>query len=179
MHLKDTYFQLFELAEEYHLDPHQLSERYRALQKEVHPDRFAHAGEREQLRAVQYTAYVNEALNTLRSPLKRAQYLLKLRGRELCPEVGGRMDPMFLMQQMELRERLEAAATADDPEVELESLQQQVQQAWEQLVAEFTAMLNDGSESALDTAVATVRKMQFLDKLLHEIELAEDELTDY
>jgi len=179
MQLEQNFFELFDLAVGYHLDPHLLSDRYHALQKEVHPDRFAHASEREQLRAVQYTAHINEALTTLKDPLKRAQYLLKLRGRELCSELGGRIDPLFLMQQMELRERLEAAPAHADPESELEGLQQEVEEHWAQLETEFIQSLAGLTEQDLDEAVARVRKMQFLDKLLHEIEQAEDHLTDY
>ncbi len=179
MRLDQNFFEIFDLPESYNLDLHQLSDRYRALQKEVHPDRYAHAGEREQLRAVQYTAHINEGLETLKSPLKRAQYLLKVRGRELCPESGGRMDPMFLMQQMELRERLESAAAHSDPEAELESMQDSVEESWDELVEQFCTALDGGSEQDLEVASELVRKMQFLDKLLREIEQAEDELTDY
>ncbi len=178
MQLEQNFFKLFELTEDYHLDLHQLAERYRALQKEVHPDRYAHASEREQLLAVHYTAHVNEALNTLKSPLKRAQYLFKLRGRELCPESSAVMDPMFLMQQMELRERLEDVRSHQDPEAELEQLADDVQLSWQQLVENFTQSLAESNEEQLDRACDTVRKMQFLDKLRQEIDRAEDELLD-
>ncbi|MEH6628263.1 MAG: co-chaperone HscB [Motiliproteus sp.] len=178
MQLEQNFFKLFELVEGYHLDLQQLADRYRLLQKEIHPDRYAHASEREQLRAVQYTAHVNEALNTLKSPLKRAQYLLKLRGRELCPESRTVMEPMFLMQQMEWRERLEGIRHHSDPEAELELLGDDVQLHWQQLIETFTQSLADSSDEQLDRACDTVRKMQFLDKLRREIEQAEDELMD-
>ncbi|OMH31831.1 Fe-S protein assembly co-chaperone HscB [Motiliproteus sp. MSK22-1] len=179
MQLDQNFFVLFDLAESFHLDLHQLSERYRNLQKEVHPDRYAHASEREQMLAVQYAAHLNEALNTLKVPLKRAQYLLKLRGRELSPEAGGPIDPLFLMQQMELRERLEAASQHPDPESELEQLQAEVEGSWDDLLNQFVQALESDSEQGLDQATESVRKLQFLDKLLHEIEQAEDQLTDY
>ncbi|MCW8886254.1 MAG: co-chaperone HscB [Motiliproteus sp.] len=176
MQLEQNFFKLFDLAEDYHLDIHQLSDRYRVLQKETHPDRFAQGSEREQLIAVQYTAHINEALNTLKTPLKRAQYLLKLRGKELCPESSAPMEPMFLMQQMEWRESLEHISKSDDPEAELEALDDEVASTWRQMEKDFIAALSN--ESELEQAVSTVRKMQFLDKLRHEIEQAEDELLD-
>jgi molecular chaperone HscB len=176
MQLEQNFFKLFDLAEEYHVDVHQLSDRYRVLQKEVHPDRFAHASDREQLLAVQYTAHINEALNTLKTPLKRAQYMLKLKGKELCPESSAPMDPMFLMQQMEWREALEHLSRSDDPESELEDLEAEVECSWRQMETDFIGAISSNSE--LDKAVSCVRKMQFLDKLRHEIELAEDEFLD-
>ena len=179
MQLEQNYFQLFDLPESYHVDQLQLSDRYRSLQKQLHPDRFAHAGEREQLRAVQYTAHVNEALNTLKTPIKRAQYLVQLRGREACPESGGRIDPQFLIQQMELRERLEQVKQHADPEAELELMQRELESAWNALEQQFVEALEDSAATATDLAVELVGKMQFLDKLSHEIELAEDQLTDY
>ncbi len=178
MQLEQNFFKLFGLIEDFHLDMQQLAERYRTLQKEVHPDRYAHSSEREQLLAVHCTAHVNEALNTLKSPLKRAQYLLKLRGRELCPESSAAMDPVFLMQQMEWRESLEEAGDSQDPEAELEQLDADVESSWKQLTNTVTQSLAEGSDEQLDRACDTVRKMQFLDKLRQEIDRAEDELMD-
>jgi len=57
-----------------------LSEKYHARQVEVHPDKFSGATEKNKLRAVQLTSYLNEAYSTLKSPIKRAAYLLTING---------------------------------------------------------------------------------------------------
>ncbi len=86
------------------LDLEQLATRYRELARGVHPDRFADASEREQRLALEQSASLNEAYQTLKSPPKRARYLLAMNGGELPLEVTVH-DPEFLMQQMQLARR--------------------------------------------------------------------------
>ena len=69
---QQNYFQLFDLPVHFALDQAQLGARYRQLQGELHPDRYASASDHEQRLAVQYSALVNEAYATLRKPLARA-----------------------------------------------------------------------------------------------------------
>ncbi|SEG86564.1 Fe-S protein assembly co-chaperone HscB [Marinobacterium lutimaris] len=175
MDMTRNYFELFDLTPGFELDLGLLSEKYRELQKQWHPDRFAHLSERERRLSVQYTAHLNEAFQSLKSPLRRAQYLLLLQGRDTHGESGAQLDPMFLMEQMELRERLSEVAEQDDPEAELEQLQQEAEQALRELRAEFVSLYTGGD---LDGAERTVRKMQFATKLESEIEALEDRLFD-
>lgn len=100
------HFALFELQPSFRLDLEQLATRYRELARGVHPDRFADASEREQRLALEQSASLNEAYQTLKNPPKRARYLLAMGGRELPLEVTVQ-DPDFLMQQMQWREELE------------------------------------------------------------------------
>ena len=67
-----NYFQLFGLEIEFIIDLPKLSTLYQALQKKVHPDRFAHASSQEQMLAVKKSTLVNDAYQTLKNPLKRA-----------------------------------------------------------------------------------------------------------
>ncbi|MBV1790518.1 Fe-S protein assembly co-chaperone HscB [Marinobacterium sp. D7] len=175
MDMTRNYFELFDLEPGFEVDQALLSERYRALQKQWHPDRFAHLSERERRLAVQYTAHINEALATLKSPLRRAQYLLLLAGRDTHGESGAQLDPLFLMQQMELRERLADASEHVDPEAELDALREQADSGLRNLLDEFVSLF---SKQDLDGAEKTVRKLQFVTKLQKEIELLEDRLLD-
>ena len=77
---RENYFALLAVPQSYEVNQADLSRRYRDLQREAHPDRFAGASERERLRAVQYSSQINEAYETLVSPTRRAAYLLKLAG---------------------------------------------------------------------------------------------------
>ncbi|MBR9884284.1 MAG: Fe-S protein assembly co-chaperone HscB [Oceanospirillales bacterium] len=175
MDMTRSYFELFDLEPSFDVDQALLSERYRALQKQWHPDRFAHLSDRERRLAVQYTAHLNEAFATLKSPLRRAQYLLSLAGRDTHGESGAQLDPGFLMQQMELRERLAEAVDHDDPESELEDMQRLADDNLRQLLAQFVSLY---SENDLDGAEKIVRKLQFVTKLQREIEQLEDRLLD-
>ncbi|WP_010322503.1 Fe-S protein assembly co-chaperone HscB [Marinobacterium stanieri] len=175
MDITRNYFEFLGLPVSFDVDQSQLSERYRSLQQQLHPDRHSHQSDREQRLAVQYSTYLNEALATLKSPLKRAQYLLSLKGIDTLSDSRSQLDPMFLMEQMELRERVAEAADHADPEAELEALDQQVTKALKQLQAEFAQAWAD---AALEQAEQAVRKMQFMVKLQSEVDALEDRLFD-
>lgn len=81
------HFALFDLQPSFRLDLDQLAARYRELARQVHPDRFADAGEREQRLALERSACLNEAYQILKTPSQRARYLLAMRGPELPLEV--------------------------------------------------------------------------------------------
>ena len=111
-----NYFELFDLPVGFWVDREQLGERYRQVQRELHPDRYAGASAHEQRLAVQYSALINEAYATLRKPLPRALYLLELSGLSQESIAGQQIDGGFLMVQIELREKLESIGELVDPE---------------------------------------------------------------
>ena len=168
------HFALFELQPAFDLDLDQLSARYRELARKVHPDRFADAGETEQRHAIEQSANLNEAYQTLKSPSRRARYLLQLRGREM-PLEATVQDPAFLMQQMQWREELEELhEEADLAGVAL--FKSRLKAAQQQLNESFAAIWQDDSQR--EEAERLVRRMQFLDKLVQEVRQLEERLDD-
>lgn len=172
-----NYFEIFNLPVQFQLDTQNLAQLYRELQKEVHPDKFVSAGEQQSRMAVQLTSLVNQAFDTLKSPVARAQYLLKLAGMDIDHEQDTTMDPMFLMEQMELREEIEGVQSKADPLNEVDVLLKQVKEKLLSVMDKF-----DQAYQEKDFAVAHEwsRKMQFLKKNMQELdEIAvaiEDEL---
>ena len=112
MKLTDDDFTLFGLAPRHALDRAALDQRWRELQGEVHPDRFAAEGAAAQRVAMQWAVRVNEAYQRLKDPLRRAAYLCELRGVPVDAERNTAMPGAFLMQQMSWREALDEAADA-------------------------------------------------------------------
>src|SRR5687767_436413 len=104
-----NFFELFGLTPAYALDLDHLDRAYRDIQSQIHPDRFAQAGDAERRASMQMTTQVNEAYRTLKSPVLRAKYLLGLHGVDVDFETNTAMPPEFLTEQMELREQLEEA----------------------------------------------------------------------
>ena len=98
-----NYFELFNLPERFQLDLEILQENYRAIQKEIHPDRFATSSENEKVQSMIKSTQANDAYQTLKSPIKRAKYILSLH--KSIEKIT--LPPDFLMQQMELEEHLE------------------------------------------------------------------------
>ena len=171
--LGKNYFELFGLPASFDVDAAELASRYRELQRRFHPDRFAAASESERRLSVQMTAQINAAYQTLRDAVARGRYLLELRGVQMHADSDTRMEPAFLMQQMELREALAEARTVTDRSARLAGLQQQVEEMLEQKTAALRRHLADRGADADAAARNVVREMQFLQKLTHEIEESE------
>jgi molecular chaperone HscB len=170
-----NYFQLFDLPVDFTLDLAQLGARYRQLQGELHPDRYAGASAHEQRLAVQYSALVNEAYATLRKPLPRALYLLELAGMSGEDIAGQQIDGGFLIAQMDLREKLETMEDLIDPESVLDHLLSEISADVTSLQEQFYQAYSAGEMSRAASACV---KMQYLDKLLQEAEQLESRLID-
>src|SRR5712691_5884764 len=112
--LTSNHFELFGLEPVFALNAESLDSAYRDIQAKVHPDRFAHAGDAERRASMQMTTRVNEAYRTLKSPVQRAKYLLELNGVDVAFETNTAMPAEFLVEQMEIREKLERAKSGAD-----------------------------------------------------------------
>ena len=162
-----SYFELFGLPIAYRIDAARLDVAYREVQSQVHPDRFASASEAERRRSMQRATYANEAYQTLKKPLSRARYLVKLHGVDTEEEANTAMPIDFLVQQMEWREAI-VMATKERDLAALDELQ-------ESLMRDHKALLVT-LEKALDMdhdyhrAAEAVRKLRFLEKLQEEID---------
>lgn len=168
------HYALFELQPAFDIDIEALSSRYRELARKVHPDRFADAGEREQRHAIERSANLNEAFQTLKSPSRRARYLLTLQERDM-PLEATVQDPAFLMQQMQWREELEELY--DDGDLDgVVSFKARLKAAQQDLNDSFAHIWRD--ESQREEAERLVRRMQFLDKLSQEVRQLEERLDD-
>jgi molecular chaperone HscB len=161
-----NHFDLFGLVPAFAVEGEALERSYREIQSKVHPDRFAHAGDAERRASLQWTTRVNEAYRTLKDPVQRARHILELHGVDVAFETNTAMPPEFLMQQMELRERLEEAKDA----VSLDTLRATLKQdrhSLERAIAEAIDVTKDYSGAA-----GLVRKLQFLDRLDEEVDSA-------
>jgi molecular chaperone HscB len=173
--LTQNYFELFGLPVGFDVDADSLTERYRELQRVVHPDRYASGTEQERRLSMQGATYLNEALETLRDPLLRAHYLLRLKGAEPDPRNGQPMDPAFLMEQMELREELAELRDRPDPLAAAGEFIARVGGRVDEVVGRLGERL---AANALPAAAELVRELQFLRKLQVEAENLEAELED-
>ncbi len=171
-----NYFQLFGIENSFDVDLQNLSSSYQALQKAVHPDKFAHASEQEQRIAVQKSAQINDAYQTLKNPLQRAEYILVERGVDMPNEQSSFSDNSFLMHQMELREMLEEIKFSDDVASALFEAQQVLSTESQQLSKIMQAQISENSEASNISACDNLRKLKFYQKLNIEVDRLEDSL---
>src|SRR5687768_2675977 len=133
MKIDDDDFTLFALPRRFEIDTGALAQRWRDLQAEVHPDRFAAEGAAAQRIAMQWAVRVNEAYQRLKDPVKRAAYLCELSGAPIHSESNTSMPVGFLQQQMAWREALEEATSLSDVEALSDAVGIHRREALEQL----------------------------------------------
>ncbi|MCC6074762.1 co-chaperone HscB [Pseudomonas sp. GCM10022188] len=172
--MSTCHFALFDLQPAFAIDLDQLAVRYRELARETHPDRFADAAPREQRQALERAAQLNDAYQTLKSPSRRALYLLALRGEHL-PLEATVQDPEFLLQQMMLREELEELQDSADL-AGVAVFKRRLKAAQAELEQGFAACWDRPAER--EQAERLMRRMQFLDKLALEVRELEERLDD-
>lgn len=164
-----NHFELFGLPPSYGLDKEVLEQAYREIQAQVHPDRFAHAGDAERRASLQWTTRVNEAYRALKDPVQRACHLLELHGVDVAFETNTQMPTDFLMRQLELREELEAATGQKDP-ARLDRLRAGLSVSRKTLEREIGTAIDGRKDYA--GAAELARKLMFLDRLDSEIDIA-------
>ena len=173
MNLNQTHFELFGLPQGFSVDAAALDARYRELQREVHPDRFATASDAERRLSMQMATRVNEAYRTLKSPLPRARYLLELMGVDAAAETNTAMPADFLVEQMEWREGLEEADRLGDA-CSLVRLDVEVKREMDGAYAALGGQFESGDAQA---AAGTVRKLMFYERLKEEVSDTRDRYT--
>lgn len=168
-----NHFELFGLPNQFELDGGLLSLQFRELQKRFHPDNFATPSERDRLLSIQKAAQINDAYQTLKNPVSRAEYILSEQGHDIRGEQTTMQDPMFLMQQMELREELESLPSSSDPESALFDFAENVTAMRKSQLVQLQELLKN---EAWIEAAQSVRKLKFIEKLNQEVEQLEEKL---
>lgn len=170
--LGDNDFVLFGVPARFAQDAAAIDARWKQLQREAHPDRFAAQGAAAQRVALQWSVRINEAYRRLRDPLRRASYLCELRGMPIQAESNTAMPADFLVQQMAWREALEDASTL----AEVQALATQVAARRNDILSTLGEAL-DGAQDAA-RAVAQVRALMFIERFQEDIERQADTLAD-
>ena len=162
-----NYFDLFGLPVRYRFDPASLERAYRALQSDVHPDRFAGGSDAQKRAALQSSARVNEAYRALRDPVERARYVLQLKGVDALDETDTALPFDFLERQLERREAADTAVAARDVRA-LSSLIAEIRGESADGEAVLAKTLDD--DHAYADARMRVRELKFLQKLVVDLD---------
>ena len=164
MNLHYSDFELFGLPQRFAQERPEIDQRWKELQREAHPDRFAAQGHTAQRAALQWSVRINEGYQRLKDPLKRAAYLCELLGAPIDAHNNTAMPPAFLMEQMEWREALDEA----DGEEGLEALSDRVLARRKEMLADIERLLDvDGDAAA---AAQQVRALMFIERFAHDVE---------
>ncbi len=173
--LSSNYFAIFGLPEVFDFDQILLKENFRGLQSRYHPDKFVNASDQKRRESVQAAAFINEAYETLKAPVKRVEYLLLLAGDDTDFERFTSSDTGFLMIQLGYREELESLASLSDPLAAVDRFRVRMKQEMSQIF--------DGFNRALETrdmpvARNAVSKLKFYQKLMLQLDTVEASIED-
>jgi molecular chaperone HscB len=169
MNLNDTDFELFAVPAAFAQDRATLDARWKELQREAHPDRFAAQGGAAQRLAMQWSVRINEAYQRLKDPIRRATYLCELNGAPIGAQTNTTMPPDFLMQQMAWREELEEAR--DD--AALGKLRAEVEAARARALSSLDGLIDEKGDYA--GAARQVRALMFIERFAEDIENRADQ----
>jgi len=160
-----NHFELFALPAQFRIDASALDQRYRELQRDVHPDRASGGGDAQQRAAMQASARVNEAYRTLKDPVERGRYLLQLAGIDALAETDTALALPFLEAQLERREQAADARDAGDVAALdriIDAIRDESQRREQDLAARLDAR-------DVDAARADVRELKFLQKVAADV----------
>ena len=170
MNLQSNDFELFGLAQKFSQDRAAIDARWKELQREAHPDKFAAQGAAAQRIAMQWSVRINEAYQRLKDPLKRAAYLSELNGASINAENNTAMPASFLLQQIEWREALDEADSAENiSKIALQA----TRYAREQLLKIEQSI---DVQKDFKAAVEQVRSLMFVERFAAEVDARLDHL---
>ena len=170
VNLQSDDFELFGLVQQFAQDRAAIDSRWKELQREAHPDKFAARGAAAQRIAMQWSVRINEAYQRLKDPLKRAAYLCELNGALVNAENNTAMPSDFLMQQMEWREGLDDASSL----AEVEKLSASVMQGRQTSLLKCEQLLDRGHD--FQGAVGQVRALMFIERFAHDVDMRLEQL---
>ena len=164
------YFELFGLAPKYAIDERLLAERYLAISRNIHPDKFANAGNEMQSFALRASAAVNRAHDVLRDGFLRAEYMLESAGGKSAAQ-DKRVPEDLLTTVMMLREEIEEAkhnkdaATLKRIGADVESRQRRSQSR----IVELCEGIATAAQQQKDALRLELNAMKYLNNLLGQI----------
>jgi molecular chaperone HscB len=161
-------FDLLGLPTKFDLEPQLIERAYFEKSKELHPDRFATAPAAERVAALSRSRALNDAYQTLKKPVSRAEYLLERAGITIGD--NERLDPDQLMRVLELREEL-AEATAAKDLAKVEVLHGAMVKRRDQALAEIERAFAAG---ALEDAKRALITMRYIARYLEACDTALD-----
>ena len=148
-----------------------LDQAYFALQRQLHPDRFATKSPREKSLSQQQATALNDAYETLKEPLARADYLVHLKGMGVFPEGCNLVnDQMLLMESMELREALAETETPGDVDAITARAEKDIAECIEQLTTLF-------ADDDIEGACRLTTRLKYLKKLADECRARKGQLA--
>jgi len=193
------YFQVFGLPRRLHIDVAALERSFYRLSRKLHPDVYARASEEEQEWSLRNASLLNDAYRTLKDPISRTEYLLRLEGVEIEQEGKSkdrvnpsRVPPDLLEEVFELNMQLDEMrmtrkSGADDPDLrndllkaekqfegQLAEVDESLRTQWEEwddasTVTDSTSWSEQRRQNAKQQLVALLDRRRYIRNLVRDV----------
>ncbi|MEE2756774.1 MAG: Fe-S protein assembly co-chaperone HscB [Myxococcota bacterium] len=168
-----SHFERLDIGQSYHVDVGELAERHRRLQRQFHPDRHASRSDMERRFSLEHATALNDAFRVLKDPVKRAEYMIGLRGLDMTDERNQvKLPPMFLMEMLELREAIDEL-NGSDTHVERGRIEHDVASRYEGTLDALGAGL-DGTDASIVVLAQYAAQLKYLKKILDDLHALAD-----
>ena len=162
-----NYFEIFAIPVQLKVDKKELPKKFFELSRKFHPDFYANTTPSEQNRALEITANLNKAFKTFQNPDETIKYVLQLKGL-LEEEEKYQLPPAFLMEVLEINEKLMDAE--DDPELKL-SLQSAINNLQSEIYEPVKETVEHYEEGVTtEKELLQVKEYYYKKKYLHRIQ---------
>ncbi len=171
------YFTVFAVPRKLNLDTRALEKAFYKRSREVHPDRFARAGAEEQQWSLEQTSLLNDAYRTLKDPISRTEYLLRLEGVTLADEKSPAKTPPDLLEEVfELNMQLEEMRMGgDDPQLrtDLQAARAQFEERFQSITGaierEWAGWDSAEDRQSLQRMAALLDKRRYVGNLVRDV----------
>jgi molecular chaperone HscB len=188
------YFGMFGLPPKLDLDVQALEKQFYRYSRKLHPDVYARATQQEQEWSLSQASLLNDAYRTLKNPLERTKYLLKLEGVQFEEDRGaGNLNPSkvpadLLEEVFELNMQLEELRQnqklgEDDPQLrrdleaaknqfaaQLSALDEQVRSWWSAWDAAWEQNDEAQKTAAKEAMTSLLQRRSYLQNLVRDVE---------
>ncbi|XP_066546263.1 iron-sulfur cluster co-chaperone protein HscB isoform X2 [Amia ocellicauda] len=156
------YFDIMACEKSFAVDVQILQQKYKHLQRSLHPDNFCQKTKKEQEYSESQSAQVNRAYRTLLKPLSRGLYMLKLKGVTLEEGTNSGISPQFLHEIMEINERL----AESQREEETSDIGLFIRGRLQELIGEISESFSKGD---LDKAKGLLAEMKYFSNIEEKV----------
>jgi len=165
-----NYFDIFGLPIQLKIDKSDLPKRFFELSRKFHPDFYVNAIPAEKEKALEITANLNKAFKTFQNEDETIKYVLQLKGL-LEEEEKYQLPPDFLMEVLEINEKLMDAEEDPNLKLHLQSAIDKLQSAIYEPVKNIIESYQDGvtTEKELLQVKEYYYKKKYLTRIRKEL----------
>ena len=160
-----NYFEWFEIPVSLKVDLQQVTRKFMEMQRKFHPDFHIGSSEEEQQEMMEKTSELNKAYVMFKNPDATMMYFLQVKG-FWNPDQKETLSPDFLMEMMDLNEKLEDGIDEEMAKKEVLSKIDEQNQGIEKIIAKDSAEIN---ENDIEIMIGYLNQKKYLKRILDRL----------